>query len=94
MNGEHGKNSVSQAQGASTSHGQVAQPEMTAEEKKREAQKKKKEEKLKRAKEGMKKPLSPYMLYNNFRRPVLKNDHPGKACIKFVAASTPTLERI
>lgn len=62
---------------------------MTAEEKKREAQKKKKEEKLKRAKEGMKKPLSPYMLYNNFRRPVLKNDHPGKLLIILQAELVP-----
>lgn len=26
----------------------------------------------------LKKPLSAYMLYNNYRRPVLRDEHPGK----------------
>ena len=28
--------------------------------------------------EVVKRPLSAYMLYNNFRRPVLQGEHPGK----------------
>jgi hypothetical protein len=29
----------------------------------------------------LKRPLSAYMLYNNYRRPVLRSEHPGK-CLK------------
>ena len=30
----------------------------------------------------LKRPLSAYMLYNNHRRPVLRNEHPGKSPIR------------
>ncbi len=29
-------------------------------------------------KDGIKKPLSAYMLYNNFRRPILRKEHPSR----------------
>jgi hypothetical protein len=29
----------------------------------------------------LKRPLTAYMLYNNFRRPILKEEHPGKSLI-------------
>jgi hypothetical protein len=38
----------------------------------------KKEEKKKKKNNGIKKPLSAYMLYNNNRRPMLRDEYPGK----------------
>ena len=44
---------------------------------KEKKRKKTKEEKQKSEKEGIKRPLSAYMLYNNHRRPILKKEHPS-----------------
>lgn len=47
-------------------------------EKEKKKKKKSKEEKQKNGGEGLKRPLSAYMLFNNHRRPILKKEHPGK----------------
>ena len=39
--------------------------------------KKKSKEEKKKNEDGIKKPLSAYMLYTNHRRPVIKSEHPG-----------------
>lgn len=41
--------------------------------------KKKKKSKEEKKDEGTKRPLSAYMLYNNYRRPVLRKEHPSKS---------------
>lgn len=47
-------------------------------EKDKKKKKKSKDEKAKNGTEGLKKPLSAYMLFNNYRRPILKKEHPSK----------------
>lgn len=44
---------------------------------------KKKPNKDANGKDLIKRPLSAYMLYNNYRRPVLRQEHPGKSLLSF-----------
>ena len=51
--------------------------------------KEKKEKKTKKEKKddnGLKRPLSAYMLFNNSRRPLIKQDFPGKYFIQILAS--------
>lgn len=45
-------------------------------EKEKKKKKKSKDDKEKKGAEGLKRPLSAYMLFNNHRRPILKKEHP------------------
>ena len=40
----------------------------------------------------LKRPLSAYMLYNNHRRPVLRNEHPGKYFQNAIYLSDPSID--
>lgn len=46
------------------------------------AKKKKKSKEEHKEGDAPKKPLSAYMLYNNYRRPVLRKEYPGKRMSK------------
>ena len=50
----------------------------SAKDEKKEKLAKKKANKDANGKDLIKRPLSAYMLYNNYRRPVLRQEHPGK----------------
>jgi hypothetical protein len=47
-------------------------------EKDKKKKKKSKDDKDKNGVEGLKRPLSAYMLFNNYRRPILKKEHTSK----------------
>jgi len=43
----------------------------------------------------MKRPLSAYMLYNNYRRPVLRKEHPGMIIlIKHLELTLPDVSKV
>lgn len=61
--------------------------------------KKEKKTKKKRNEDGPKRPLSAYMLYNNYRRPMLREQDPSKYRFEspsntFAAASLPACSKI
>ena len=59
-----------------------ADPEVRLTNKKDKDKKEKKSQIKDASGNDLKRPLSAYMLFNNYRRPVLRSEHPGKYKIK------------